>query len=59
MVSERDLQLDDGRTLRVHDTGADAAASFTLIWHHSSPQTGALLEPLVSAAAERAIRLLS
>jgi pimeloyl-ACP methyl ester carboxylesterase len=58
-VSERDLQLDDGRTLRVHDTGADAAASFTLIWHHSSPQTGALLEPLVSAAAERAIRLLS
>jgi pimeloyl-ACP methyl ester carboxylesterase len=59
MVSERDLQLDDGRTLRVHDTGADAAASFTLIWHHGSPQTGALLEPLVSAAAERAIRLLS
>lgn len=59
MASERDVQLDDGRTLRVHDTGADAANTFALVWHHGSPQTGALLAPLLSAAEERAIRLLS
>jgi len=52
-----DIRLDDGRTARVHDTGAGSA--LTLIWHHGSPQTGALLEPLVAAAAERGIRLLS
>lgn len=30
-----------------------------MLWHHGSPQTGAPLEPLVSAAAARGIRLLS
>jgi pimeloyl-ACP methyl ester carboxylesterase len=59
MVSERDVQLDDGRTLRAHDTGQDPAATLALLWHHGSPQTGALLEPLVTAAGERGIRLLS
>jgi pimeloyl-ACP methyl ester carboxylesterase len=59
MVSERDVQLEDGRTLRVYDAGPDAADAFTLLWHHGSPQTGALLEPLLEAAAERDIRLLS
>jgi pimeloyl-ACP methyl ester carboxylesterase len=59
MVSERDVRLDDGRTLRVYDTGADPAEAFVVFWHHGSPQTGALFEPLLSAAAERAIRLLS
>ena len=52
-----DIRLDDGRILRVNDTGARSA--LTLIWHHGSPQTGALLGPLVKAAAERDIRLLS
>ena len=59
MVSERDVRLEDGRTLRVFDTGAAAVDEFAVFWHHGSPQTGALLEPLVSAAAARAIRLLS
>lgn len=55
-----DIQLDDGRTLRVHDSGVTGAdPALTLIWHHGSPQTGALLEPLATAAAERSIRLLS
>ncbi len=31
----------------------------TVLWHHGSPQTGALLDPLVDAAAQRDIRLLS
>jgi pimeloyl-ACP methyl ester carboxylesterase len=59
VVSERDVQLDDGRTLHAYDTGPDPAATLALWWHHGSPQTGALLEPLVTAAAERGIRLLS
>jgi pimeloyl-ACP methyl ester carboxylesterase len=59
VVSERDVQLDDGRMLRAHDSGLSGGAAFTLFWHHGSPQTGALLEPLLAAAAERGIRLLS
>ena len=57
MVSERDLRLEDGRTLRVYDSGG--ADAFTLVWHHGSPQTGAPLEPLLAEAARRGIRLLS
>jgi pimeloyl-ACP methyl ester carboxylesterase len=59
-VSEREVRLDDGRTLRAYDGGgADAAGAFTVVWHHGSPQTGAPLEPLLSAAASRGIRLLT
>ncbi|MEO8907724.1 MAG: alpha/beta hydrolase [Microbacteriaceae bacterium] len=70
MVTVQDVRLQDGRTLRVHDSGAAgtgsdsvhgvrAAAAPTVLWFHGSPQTGALLEPLLAAAAERGIRLLS
>jgi pimeloyl-ACP methyl ester carboxylesterase len=52
-----ELKLKDGRLLQVYSTGDDGA--FTLLWHHGSPQTGALLDPLVSAARARGIRLLS
>ncbi|GGP77880.1 alpha/beta fold hydrolase [Saccharothrix coeruleofusca] len=53
---ERDLRLPDGRTLRTHDNGVDGPA---LVWHHGSPQSGAPLAPLLAAAAERGLRLLS
>ena len=53
---ERDIATADGRTVHVFDTGA---RTLTLFWHHGSPQTGAPLEPLVRAAAERDIRLVS
>jgi pimeloyl-ACP methyl ester carboxylesterase len=59
MGSEQNLRLEDGRTLRVYDSGADAADAFTVVWHHGSPQTGAPLEPLLAAAGRRGIRLLS
>jgi pimeloyl-ACP methyl ester carboxylesterase len=60
MVDTRDLRLPDGRTLRVHDTGpGEAVPALTLLWQHGSPQTGAPLEPLLSAASERCIRLLT
>ena len=57
MVSARDIRLEDGRTLQVYDSGA--ADDFTLLWHHGAPQTGAPLDPLLTAAARRGIRLLS
>jgi pimeloyl-ACP methyl ester carboxylesterase len=56
-VVARDLTLDDGRRLRVYDSGGTDAC--TVVWHHGSPQTGAPLEPLLEAAARRGIRLLS
>jgi pimeloyl-ACP methyl ester carboxylesterase len=45
----------------VHESAdrAGRADAFTVLWHHGSPQTGALLEPLLVAAAARGIRLLS
>lgn len=60
MVSTQDLQLPDGRLLRVHDSAdGDAADALTVLWHHGTPQTGALLTPLLDAATARGIRLLS
>jgi pimeloyl-ACP methyl ester carboxylesterase len=64
MVTTRDIRLHDGRTLRVHDSadpGSAAAAAhpFTILWFHGTPQTGALLDPLLTAAAARGIRMLS
>jgi pimeloyl-ACP methyl ester carboxylesterase len=59
-VFERDLALEDGRNLHVYDAGGPQAAdALTGVWLHGSPQTGAPLEPLVSAAVGRGIRLLS
>ena len=57
MTTAHDVTLLDGRTLRVHDSGA--GDELTVFWHHGSPQTGALLEPLLAAATARGIRLLS
>ena len=59
-MTKRELQLPDGRRLMAYDTGPlDAPEALTVVWHHGSPQTGALLEPLVTAAAARNIRLVS
>lgn len=65
MTADLDVRTADGRTLVVHDTGpgsglgAGESTAFTLFWHHGSPQTGALLEPLLAAAGARGIRLVS
>jgi pimeloyl-ACP methyl ester carboxylesterase len=63
VVVERDVALGDGRTLHTYDSGSVASGSggdpLTLIWHHGSPQTGALLDPLLDATASRHIRLIS
>ncbi|TQM45508.1 alpha/beta fold hydrolase [Pseudonocardia cypriaca] len=56
MVITRDLRLPDGRDLRIHDTGDGDTA---LVWHHGTPQTGALYEPLLGLARQRGMRLVS
>ena len=56
MAQERDISLADGQTLRTHDSGADGPA---VMWFHGSPQTGALLDPLLAAAEARGLRLVS
>jgi pimeloyl-ACP methyl ester carboxylesterase len=59
MTTTHELRLADGRRLVAHSHGEAASDGFTLIWHHGSPQTGALLDPLVDAAARRGLRLVS
>lgn len=59
MLRTVDVPLDDGRVLRAYDSGADAAATLVLVWHHGSPQTGVPLEPVLAAAAARGIRVIS
>jgi pimeloyl-ACP methyl ester carboxylesterase len=56
VVITRDLRLADGRDLRIHDTGDGDTA---LVWHHGTPQTGALYEPLLGLARQRGFRLVS
>lgn len=60
MASPLDIHMTDGRLLRVHDAGVPQRdGGLVLVWHHGSPQTGALLEPLVDAAEARGIRVVS
>jgi pimeloyl-ACP methyl ester carboxylesterase len=56
-VEQRDLRPADGRTLRAYDAGGGPAAA--LVWHHGSPQSGAPLPPVLEAAAQRGVRLVS
>jgi pimeloyl-ACP methyl ester carboxylesterase len=53
----RQVPLPDGRVVVVHDTGEAGAPA--VLWHHGSPQTGALLAPVVEAAQARGMRVLS
>ena len=55
---ELDVVVGGGRTVRCYDTG-EADAALTVVWHHGTPQTGRLLEPVVRAAAGRGIRVVS
>src|ERR671910_2718554 len=57
MVTETDLELGDGRTLHVYDTGTDDAdGRLAVFWHHGTPNIGAPPEPLFPAAARLGIR---
>ncbi len=52
--------MPSGRSVVASDAGPpDGTARLTVIWHHGSPHTGELYEPLLSIAAERGIRLVT
>jgi pimeloyl-ACP methyl ester carboxylesterase len=60
VVTETDLELNDGRTLHVYDASADGAdARLAVFWHHGTPNIGAPPEPLLPAAAQHGIRWVS
>src|SRR3954463_2985693 len=60
MTIRPDIHVSDGRSLVAYDAGAPGGtAVLTVIWHHGSPHTGVLYEPLLSMAAERRIRLVT
>src|SRR4051794_13502362 len=55
-MEQRDLPTPDGRILAAVDAGGTGPVVF---WHPGSPHTGDLLEPVLAAAAEAGVRLLS
>ncbi|QIN83065.1 alpha/beta fold hydrolase [Rubrobacter tropicus] len=59
-VAETDLELGDGRTLHVYDTGAnDGDGRLAVFWHHGTPNIGAPPEPLFPVADQLGIRWVS
>lgn len=60
MTTRHEIHSTDGRSVVAYDAGApDGSARLTVIWHHGSPHTGVLYEPLLSTARERGIRLVA
>lgn len=60
MMTEFDLELNDGRTVHAYDSGAPSAgSSLCVLWHHGTPQTGLLPDPLLDLAERCGIRWLS
>jgi pimeloyl-ACP methyl ester carboxylesterase len=59
-MREIDLELGDGRTLHVYDTGEEHASErLAVFWHHGTPNIGAPPEPLFPAAERLGIRWVS
>ena len=53
------LDLGDGRAILVDDAGPAERDEPVLFWHHESPHTGALYEPLLGIARERGLRIVT
>jgi pimeloyl-ACP methyl ester carboxylesterase len=59
MIRTFDVDLPDGRVIRAFDTSASAPDAPTVVWHPGSPHTGEPIEPILTAARERGIRLIT
>ncbi|MFF9562944.1 alpha/beta fold hydrolase [Leifsonia sp. NPDC014704] len=57
-MTRHDVRTADGRALRFFDTGGAPDAP-VLVWHHGTPQTGAVIAPVAAAAESRGMRVLS
>ncbi|MEU1528854.1 alpha/beta fold hydrolase [Streptomyces fagopyri] len=58
-VTQSELELEGGRRLRVHDTGATGSDGLVVLWHHGTPNIGAPPEPLFVASERLGIRWVS
>ncbi|MFK0244456.1 alpha/beta fold hydrolase [Amycolatopsis azurea] len=56
MVNESDVDLGDGTTLHVYDTGGTGPV---VVWHHGTPNIGAPPSPLFPAAERLGLRWVS
>jgi pimeloyl-ACP methyl ester carboxylesterase len=56
VVTQFDLTVGDGRTLRAYDTQAEG---FPVFWHHGTPNLGLPPEPLFPAAERLGLRWVS
>jgi pimeloyl-ACP methyl ester carboxylesterase len=60
VITEADVELSDGRTLRYYDTREyESDTRVAVFWHHGTPNVGSPPEPLFPAAAENGLRWLS
>jgi pimeloyl-ACP methyl ester carboxylesterase len=59
MPDGSEVRTPDGRTVRFYDSGVIGDTELTLFWHHGTPQTGRILEPVATPAAARGIRVVS
>lgn len=53
-----ELTTPDGRTVRFFDSGASGDGA-TVLWHHGTPQTGAIIAPIAAAAEAAGLRVVS
>jgi pimeloyl-ACP methyl ester carboxylesterase len=58
-VLERNLDLEDGRTLHVYDTGPAGAGELAVFWHHGTPNVGPPPAPLLPTSARLTVRWVS
>ncbi len=59
-MTETDLELEDGRTLHVYDTGVGGSdGRLAVFWHHGTPNIDAPPAPLFPTAARLGIRWVS
>ena len=56
-VRERDIDLPDGRTLHVYDSGLQKR--YPVVWQHGTPNIGAPPKPLMRAAKKLGLRWVS
>jgi pimeloyl-ACP methyl ester carboxylesterase len=60
VTTELDLNLDDGRTLHVYDTGTGPAGPrLAVFWHHGTPNLGPPPAPLFATSDRLGIRWVS
>lgn len=59
MATSGNVAVSGGRTVRYYDSGPVGNSSLTLVWHHGTPQTGRILDPVGAPAAERRFRVVS